>query len=132
MKTATREEGWPIKRLSWRVGQPRRSNEKGHTSSCPWESVRRRDEVDTRRESGTTRDLLLCVVAPAESERLTGFVPFFSTKNSRTFKDTFFICQGLNLVQKRALSLYTSSSSTTRVISSQGLSVFAPFSLEST
>ena len=43
-------------------------------------SVRRRDEVDTRRESGTTRDLLLFVVAPEESERLTGFVPFFEQK----------------------------------------------------
>ena len=132
MKTATREEGWLIKRLSWRVGQPRRSNEKGHTSSCPWESVRRRDEVDTRRESGTTPDLLLCVVAPEESERLTGFVPFFLNKKLKTFKDTFSICQGLHLVQKRALSLYIFSSSTTRVILSQGLSVFAPFSLEST
>ena len=107
MKTATREEGWPIKRLSWRVGQPRRSNEKGHTSSCPWESVRRRDEVDTRRESGTTRDLLLCAVAPEESERLTGFVPFFSEQKIQNLQEHIFHSSRTPFSAKKSLeSIY--------------------------
>ena len=35
----------------------------------------------------------------------TGFVPFFEQKNSRTFKGTFPIVQGLHSVRKTALSL---------------------------
>ena len=54
----------------------------------------------------------------------------FSTKNSRTFKDSFPIFQGLHAVQKRDLSSSFLVLPQHELVYPEGLSVFVPLPLE--